>query len=56
MAQPPVPAPDEDTPPDQSRERDLARRSASPALSPWLVIGLILMAAAGVYVASALFL
>ncbi len=32
-------------------ERD--RRSASPAVSPWVVIGLILMLAALIYVVSA---
>ncbi len=34
-------------------ERDLERRSAMPAVSPWLVIGLILMLGAVVYVISA---
>jgi hypothetical protein len=44
----------DDVPPDQARERDLARRSHNPALSPWLVLGLILLAGVGVYVVSAL--
>ncbi len=35
-------------------DRDLSRRSAGPAISPWLVIGVILLLAAGVYAASAL--
>ncbi len=43
----------DDVPPDHARERDLARRSHNPALSPWLVLGLILLAGVGVYVVSA---
>ncbi|MGV8929877.1 MAG: hypothetical protein ACOH1E_08990 [Brevundimonas sp.] len=35
------------------RERELGRRSEEPAVSPWLVIGLILMLGAVVYVISA---
>lgn len=50
----PEEAPDEPVPADQARERDLARRSNNPALSPWLILGVILLAAAGVYVVSAL--
>ncbi|WP_421728987.1 hypothetical protein [Brevundimonas sp.] len=42
-------------PADQNpRERDLQRRSDGPAVSPWLIIGLILMAGALVYAVSAL--
>ncbi|HEX8662048.1 MAG TPA: hypothetical protein VF686_09275 [Brevundimonas sp.] len=36
------------------RERGLERRSDAPAVSPWLVIGAILMLGAGVYVISAM--
>ncbi|WP_303718113.1 hypothetical protein [Brevundimonas naejangsanensis] len=58
MVQSPDPPPDDATddalPPDQARERDLARRSHNPALSPWLILGVILLAGAGVYVVSAL--
>lgn len=36
------------------RERGLERRSAGPALSPWLVIGGIALLAVVVYVVSAL--
>ena len=36
------------------RERDLERRSGAPAVSPWLVIGLIAMLGAVVYVISAM--
>lgn len=58
MVQSPDSLPDEpsadDLPPDQARERELARRSRNPALSPWLVLGVILLAAAAVYVVSAL--
>lgn len=43
--------PDSDTP--DPAERDLSRRSSAPAVSPWLVILLIALLAAGVYVASA---
>ena len=35
-------------------DRQLSRRSGSPAVSPWLIIGVILLIAALVYVASAL--
>ena len=58
MVQSPDRLPDEpsadDLPPDQARERELARRSGNPALGPWLVPGVILLAAAAVYVVSAL--
>lgn len=43
--------PEHDTP--DPADRDLSRRSAGPAVSPWLVIGVILLLAALVYVASA---
>ena len=36
------------------RERDLERRSDAPAISPWLVIGLIALLGAAVYVVSAI--
>ena len=36
------------------RERDLDRRSGGPAVSLWLVVGVLLMLGAVVYVASAL--
>jgi len=42
--------PDEETP----RERGLRERSDAPAVSPWVVIGGILMLGALVYVVSAL--
>jgi hypothetical protein len=35
-------------------EKDLSRRSNSPAISPWLIIGLILMLGVLVYVVSAM--
>lgn len=35
-------------------EADLSRRSAAPALSPWLAVGGVLLLGAVVYVASAL--
>ena len=36
------------------RERDLERRSDGPAISPWLVVGALLLLGAVVYVASAM--
>ena len=36
------------------RESQLSRRSSAPAVSLWLVIGVILLLGAGIYVASAL--
>ncbi|MEJ6788587.1 hypothetical protein BrevBR_03450 [Brevundimonas sp. BR2-1] len=36
------------------RERDLGRRSDGPAISPWLVIGVLLLLGAAVYVISAM--
>ena len=44
--------PQSDTP--DPADRDLSRRSAGPAISPWLVIGAILLLAALVYAASAI--
>lgn len=35
------------------RERELGRRSHGPSISPWLVIGVILLIAAAVYMISA---
>ena len=49
-ADPPGTDPDNQTP----RERDLRRRSGAPAISPWLIIGLIAIAGVLVYVVSAL--
>jgi hypothetical protein len=46
--------PDTDPADRDPRERGLERRSNTPAISPWLVIGVILLVAAVVYVASAL--
>ncbi|WP_200943631.1 hypothetical protein [Brevundimonas sp. Root1423] len=45
-----------DTDPDDQdpRERGLERRSAAPAVSPWLVIGAIILLGAVVYVLSAM--
>ncbi len=37
------------------REHQLSRRSNAPSVSPWLVIGVILLLGAAIYVASALF-
>ncbi len=36
------------------RERDLGRRSDAPAISPWLIIGALLLLGAAVYVISAM--
>lgn len=50
-----MPAPDpvhDDTP--DPRERDLSRRSATPAVGAWVILGLILIAGAVVYVVSAI--
>lgn len=55
MVQSSDPGSPDDLPPDQARERDMARRSNNPTLSLWLVLALILLAGAGVYVVSALF-
>ncbi len=45
-----------DTDPDDRdpRERELGRRSEGPAVSPFLVVGVILLAGAAVYVISAM--
>lgn len=50
-----MPADPQDTDPvDQNpSERELGRRSAAPAVSPWLVVGVILLIGVGVYVLSA---
>jgi hypothetical protein len=50
-ADPPGTDPADRTP----REQQLSRRSQTPAVSPWLVLGVILLLGAAVYVASALF-
>lgn len=50
-ADPPGTDPADRTP----RERQLSRRSNAPAVSPWLVIGVILLLGAAIYAASALF-
>lgn len=36
------------------RERGLERRSDAPAVSPWLIIGVIVLLGAAVYVVSAM--
>lgn len=36
------------------RERGLERRAGGPALTPWLVVGVVALLAAAAYVASAL--
>jgi hypothetical protein len=46
MSQDDIPPHDEDDP----RERDLRRRSATPTLGPWLIVGLLMMLAFGAYV------
>lgn len=55
MVQSVDPSPFDDLPPDQAREREMARRSHNPTLGLWLVVGLILLVGFGVYVVSALF-
>jgi hypothetical protein len=50
MADPPGTDPDDRDP----REQELERRSDAPAISPWLIIGLILMLGVLVYVVSAM--
>ncbi len=52
MADPPNTDPDDRDP----RERELGRRSDGPAVSPWLVIGVILLLGVAVYVVSAVVL
>lgn len=51
-----MPADPQDTDPvDQNpSERELGRRSAAPAVSLWLVIGVILLIGIGVYALSAM--
>jgi hypothetical protein len=46
MSQDDIPPHDEDDP----RERELRRRSATPTLGPWLIVGLLMMLAFGAYV------
>lgn len=46
--------PDTDPADKDPRERGLERRSYVPAVSPWLVIGVILLLGAVIYAASAL--
>ncbi len=50
----PADPPDTDPADRSPRERDLERRSGAPAVSPWLILGGILMLGALVYVVSAL--
>ena len=50
MADPPGTDPDDQDP----YEAELERRSDAPAVSPWLIIGLILMLGVLVYVVSAM--
>lgn len=50
MADPPYTDPADKDP----RERGLERRSNAPAVSPWLVIGVILLLGAVIYAVSAL--
>ena len=51
-----MPADPQDTDPiDQNpKERELGRRSAAPAVSLWLVVGVILLIGVGVYALSAM--
>lgn len=52
---PPMADPRDTDPADRDpRERDLERRSDAPAVSPWLIIGLIVLLGAVVYVISAM--
>lgn len=50
----PADPPDTDPADRTPRERELERRSNAPAVSPWLVLGGLLMLGALVYVVSAL--
>ncbi len=52
---PPVDPPGTDPADRDPREQGLSRRSNAPAVSPWLVIGVVLLLGAFVYVASAYF-
>ncbi len=49
----PAPEPIQDDTPDP-RERDMARRSATPAVAGWVIVVLILIGAAVVYGVSAI--
>lgn len=51
-----MPADPRDTDPAEQdpRERGLERRSGNAAISPWLIVGVIVLLGAVVYVASAL--
>jgi len=49
----PAPEPIEDDTPDP-RERDLQRRSRTPAVGVWVILALILIGGAAIYVISAL--
>ena len=49
----PAPEPFHDDTPDP-REKDLARRSKTPAVGVWVIVALILIAVAVVYVVSAI--
>ncbi|WP_167765410.1 MULTISPECIES: hypothetical protein [unclassified Brevundimonas] len=51
----PVDPPQTDPVDRDPRETDLSRRSNNPAVSPWLVVGLVLLLGAFVYIASAYF-
>lgn len=51
----PVDPPGTDPADRDPRENELSRRSNAPSVSPWLVIGVILLLGAAIYVASALF-
>lgn len=46
--------PDTDPADRDPRERDLERRADNPSVSPWLVVGVIVLLGAIVYVISAL--
>ena len=46
--------PDTDPVDQDPRERGLERRSGGPALSPWLIVGVIVLLAAAAYAVSAL--
>ena len=41
-------------PPPNDPDKDLSRRAGAPAVSPWLIVGLIVLVGAAVYVVSAL--
>lgn len=50
MADPPHTDPADRDP----RERELEKRSDNPSVSPWLIVGLIILLGVGVYAISAL--